>query len=456
MRQFTVKQICEKIWDLENKYDLLNWEIQEVKPWHLLRMTIYYQITQRVGIFHESSDESKPSRINKLKIYFQIIVYSVLKNPLWGSYRKNILIFEHSRKVFVKGKYIDIYSQYLIDGLKPDEYEIIEEPFLHKHLSKNKHNRKYMEYFQAYTFIQRKLAKIKFSDTETSFISQIESEINRFFDIRLDLKDMIYQGILDFKFRYQFFSKLIKKRKPKQIYVVVAYFKMPLIAAAKANNVPVIEIQHGTMSRYHLGYSFPNQSELDYFPDIFYAFGDYWPEAVKFPVSKDKIINYGFPYLTNRIGEFNDIGKKEKQIIFISQAVIGKDLSKIAYELAVKSKDYHIIFKLHPEEYERWKNEYHELVLASKLQNFEVADNNQKNLYSYFAESEFQIGVFSTAIYEGLAFNCKTILYNLPGIEYMQYLQEKGIVAIVNNLQELGGALISFKPASFNREYFFK
>ena len=41
------------------------------------------------------------------------------------------------------------------------------------------------------------------------------------------------------------------------------------------------------------------------------------------------------------------------------------------------------------------------------------------DLYEYLAKSEYQAGVFSTALYEGVEFNCKTILLKLPGIEYM-------------------------------------
>ena len=36
--------------------------------------------------------------------------------------------------------------------------------------------------------------------------------------------------------------------------------------------------------------------------------------------------------------------------------------------------------------------------------------------------SKIQIGVFSTAIYEGLGLSCNTFLYNLNGVEYMQAL----------------------------------
>ena len=39
---FTVKEICQKIWNLEEKYELNHKEIQDCYPWQLIRMYLYY------------------------------------------------------------------------------------------------------------------------------------------------------------------------------------------------------------------------------------------------------------------------------------------------------------------------------------------------------------------------------------------------------------------------------
>ena len=41
------------------------------------------------------------------------------------------------------------------------------------------------------------------------------------------------------------------------------------------------------------------------------------------------------------------------------------------------------------------------------------------DLYEFLSRVEYQVGVFSTTLYEGVEFNCKTILLYLPGIKYM-------------------------------------
>ena len=46
-----VKDLCEYIWYLEDKYDLFNLEINGVHPWAAFRMDLYYEIGKRHGIF---------------------------------------------------------------------------------------------------------------------------------------------------------------------------------------------------------------------------------------------------------------------------------------------------------------------------------------------------------------------------------------------------------------------
>jgi hypothetical protein len=454
MNEASVKLICESIWDLEKRYDLLHQEIQGVKLWQLLRMPIYYEITKKLGVFsepHMNQIKSKP----KAQRFVERLLTSVINNPLRGSYHKEYLIFDHKRKVQVDGNYADIYTKYLLDEIDIDEVEVYEDRYLGQHFMKAK-NRKYLDYVNFSVSIMKRFSSVHFTKQELIWIQELDRELRNKFQINLNLKLLFTTSILEFKLQFKIYDRLIKKRQPQKIFVVVSYSKGAIIAAAKANKVPVIEIQHGTISSYHLGYSFPNnEKELDYFPDIFYTFGEYWPEVVKLPIKKENVFIYGFPYLTNRMKKFVSYQKKKNQVLFISQGVNGNQLSNIAYLFAKGKKDLRIIFKLHPSEYPRWRKEYPELVAAEALENFEVVDHNKTDLYQYFAESEYQVGVFSTAIFEGLTFNCKTILYYLPGIEYMQYLQEKGIIMIVNNLQELIESLASFQPTLFNRGYFF-
>ena len=119
-------------------------------------------------------------------------------------------------------------------------------------------------------------------------------------------------------------------------------------------------------------------------------------------------------------------------------------------------KDLKIIYKLHPGEYETWRENYPELVEASDFDNFEVIDNSEIPLYRLLAESNYQVGAFSTAIYEGLMFNCKTFILDVPGVEYLDDLIDEGYVFKIKDVDDLNSNLEEFNPTYYDKDFFFK
>ena len=89
-------------------------------------------------------------------------------------------------------------------------------------------------------------------------------------------------------------------------------------------------------------------------------------------------------------------------------------------------------------------------------QNFKVIDNSKTPLYKLFAQSKYQVGAFSTAIYEGLMFNCKTFIVDVPGVEYLDDLVEKNYVFKISDIDDLSDNLNKFKPTEYDKNFFFK
>ena len=108
---FTVKEICQKIWDLEKKYELNHKKIQGCYPWQLIRMYLYYEITRKTNVF-DSAQQSSLSFFDKINSFLPFIKNSILSNPLSGNKHTDILIFDHPRKVMFNGEYHDIYSYF--------------------------------------------------------------------------------------------------------------------------------------------------------------------------------------------------------------------------------------------------------------------------------------------------------------------------------------------------------
>jgi len=465
MKQKSVKEVCDIIFSLEEKYKLNHMEIQGVYAWQLIRVYVYYEISRRIGVFG-SAQQGKVTLKDKVLSFLPFIKNSLFSNPLSENYHKDILIFDHPRKVIHNEEYKDIYSYFLIDDLKDTEnsYEVIESPYLNEHHTKKENYIKYSDRILLGSYIYKKRNDLKLKSSEIEKIANIQRELVSNFNIEIDLLNIITNHILDFKYQYKKYDKLFKKRTPKYVFVVVAYENQAMIAAAKNNGIEVIELQHGTISNYHLGYNYPNPNDkdLEYFPDKILSFGEYWKTIANYPIDYENIISLGFPYLDENIESYIGSGKNKNQILFISQGVIGKYLSDFAYSLAKQlenSKEkgkYEIIYKLHPGEYSNWENTYKNLKKVNELPNFTVIDNSKISLYKLFSKSEYQVGVFSTAIYEGLLFNCKTFLVDLPGVEYMDSLIDKNYVKKVNDIDEFIDSINKFEINEYDRSFFFK
>lgn len=454
----SVKDICDVFFDIEEKYNLNYQEIQGCFAWQLIRMYLYYDITRRTGTFGAPQQKSL-SVFDKIKSFTPFLKNSILSNPFSGSQQKDILIFDHPRKVMFEGEFQDIYSYFLVDLVNNKfSFEVLEAPYLNKHFTKKQDYIKYTDRIELGSYIYKKRNKIEFTPDEQKLISNVRKELETNFDLEINLEWILTIHILNFQYDYKKYTELFKKRNPKLIFVVVAYENQAIVAAAKDLGITVIELQHGTITDYHLGYSYPPKTrlkgELAYFPDKILTFGNYWINEETSPISMENIIPIGFSYFEVQSKDFINIKPNANQILFISQGVIGKYLSKIAYEFASIMKDFNVIYKLHPGEYETWRENYPELV--NNLDNFKVIDNSEIPLYQLFAESNFQVGAFSTAIYEGLMFNCKTFILDVPGVEYLSDLINKGYVCKVNNVEELCSNLKSFNPKNYDKDFFFK
>ena len=492
---FTVKEICQKIWDLEYKYELNHKEIQDCYPWQLIRMYLYYEITRKTNVF-ESAQQSSLSLFDKINSFLPFLKNSILSNPLSGNENVDVLIFDHPRKVIFEEEYQDIYSYFLKETLNQygKSFETIESPYLNQHFRNKKNikenNVKFNDRILLGSFIHktRNRGKSPFTEEERQLINSVQEEIETAFKIEIDLFRILEDHILNFQYDYKKYIELLQRKNPKVVFLVVAYENKALVAACKKMNIEIIELQHGTISPYHLGYSYPENTrkldgeikEIEYFPDKILSFGDYWKNACPFPIDSENIISMGFPYFEENSKTYMKIAEdknseeennqktEDKQILFISQGVIGKYLSELAYETALNinentnnnnAQKYNFIYKLHPGEYGTWKENYDYLTKAvNEFNNFTVIDKSEPPLYELFAKSHYQIGAFSTAIYEGLAFNCKTFIIDVPGVEYLDDLIDRDIVKKVKSSEELINYINNenISIQEYDKDYFFK
>ena len=79
----TVKDLCEFIWHLEDKYNLLEYEVDNVKVWQYLRMEVYYLMAKELGIL-EQRNKSQQSISVLMKNSLSLLRNLFVANPSRG------------------------------------------------------------------------------------------------------------------------------------------------------------------------------------------------------------------------------------------------------------------------------------------------------------------------------------------------------------------------------------
>lgn len=263
--------------------------------------------------------------------------------------------------------------------------------------------------------------------------------------IKNDLLD-IYLYVLLMEKKY---IKIIKKISPK---IILGFYcpvvrRTLLVKISKDLKVPFVDVQHGPVGiEDPILYKFPYKGNFENVPDYIFTFGKILFNTKNFPYLHldAHIFPIGYPFLQNYILKHKNVTNYEniKYILIISQPVLGDILSEFAATLAAllqNYSEYRTIYKLHPYETGR----IYEIV--SNKNNIEIIDSS-KEIYYYQNFSYVQIGGFSTALCEGIAFNLPTfLLSNCYGERNMRTFfnsEDKGIY-FVNNAQQAFKILMS-------------
>ena len=435
-------EVFQKIVDIEDKLRLFEATIDGVRFWEYVRAPLIqsiheYTLRQR-GHFGKG-----PTLFKRMK-YLIFSFAKIWKNPIF-SRRKDIVFISSPRRVLKKdGYWWDIYTDFLMENLNLS-YTAIEHNINFEHRNPPKtRNLWYFDFQNSLIYLAEKLGlfQVSLNNDDKILLYKIRKQITQSIGLDIDVQKIAERHLGYRKIRIPYFRFVLKRIRPKVIVLLTSYGKEDLIEPAKSLHIPVIELQHGVINRYHPGYSFPKKKhQKTTFPDLLFTFGDYWSESVEYPIDDKDVVSVGYPYLDEERIMYSKL-KKKKQILVISQWTIGEDISKFTAELSkVKDLGYDIIYKLHPSEYTDWQTKYPWLVGTG----VKVIHDSKKSLYKLFAESEIQIGVYSTAVFEGLAFGLQTYIPDLYGAETTEGLVKEGVAVKVASAEELVNHLRSKK-----------
>lgn len=438
----SVKDVCEVIFSLEAEHGLLDLEIDGVKLWQAMRMSICYRMTRACGVLDDPQPAPR-SLWTRLRERSSNLKSALLHDPRRRSGPFDALVFDHPRSVRVDGAPVDIYTQPLLRelSLRGERALVIEPPHRGVHIRKPGPDRAHLDSVLLRDQVARRLGRYRCSGEGLRAIEWLATRVEDALPVALDLRPLLVDGLRRFHSDHEAYSELLDELQPKRIYVVVAYDGFgSLVKAARHRGVEVIELQHGVFSRYHLGYSFPDRREpLEYFPDRFFSWGRYWSELIDLPIPREDVVEKGFPHFHHMAHAHRTTSRQKNRVLVLSQGALGRALADRIHQHIDDLEGFEITYKLHPSEYTAWKR-VPSLVEMARNGDVRVIDHNA-NLYQLFAESEYQIGAFSTAVYEGIGMGCRTVLLDLPGVEYMDRLLESGLAVLHQPRSDLGECL---------------
>jgi len=214
------------------------------------------------------------------------------------------------------------------------------------------------------------------------------------------------------------------------VYIDTGYTNPCIIYAAKKCGMKVIEIQHCTITRYHLGYSDPNaQIVADLLPDEILCYGQFWIDETTFsPHIMTKVT--GLDYMSEQLSQTHD--KEKGLVLFASQGPVSQGLFDCAKDFAKLRPDLNIVYSLHPSE---MMDHYESDDLPKNLQL--SSKDMGVSTYDWMVKAEYQVSVSSTTLIEGLCMGCKIAVVKLPSHEYMHGVIDKGHAIMVETAEEL-------------------
>lgn len=236
-----------------------------------------------------------------------------------------------------------------------------------------------------------------------------------------------------------------------------------LTEAAHECRVPVVELQHGTIYPEHVSYNLGERDEA-FSPDYLLSWGAHWNGQVRgYPVKR--IVSAGYPYLDGFRARCRRIPRRDGmplRVLFVSQGMIGPELSRIAASLrkAIGPERVEIAYKLHPNETKSWRTLYPDLAASG----IRVIGNDEMNIYQCLQRADVTVGTNSTAMIEGFAWGVKAlVMRNLPAGFTMEAYCRSGAAEfiedgahLVRRIGELADDLDGAVGFEFDSDDYFK
>jgi len=173
---------------------------------------------------------------------------------------------------------------------------------------------------------------------------------------------------------------------------------------------------------------------VPYSPDELWLYGPHWGESTEFPAGTGLRV-IGAPFVTGALSQApgQETVRDPHRITVLTQGVNGAMLCDFAADLARRLPDYEVVLRLHPNESDA---DYRARLAAAEAPANLTLSHRDPVLFELLAGTTWQIGVFSTALFDGMMLGARTLVLDAPGAEYMHPVIETGDALSVASAEE--------------------
>ena len=437
------RDVAPAFLELEERLGLWDLHAYGRAYWHQIRYAVAGLLKQALGVAEERQrtfrDRSLRSWLTALPpSYFP----AAARRANWFALdQADILVINHPRHVRSGADWVCPYTAPLLSGLEHRHW-VLEDVHQGVHAHPQSAPRvRYLEWpvllAQVWFLLRHGIAGGRLNRSERADVGDWLAEMQRTFGAAPSLEAALRRtraGVREMVALESLYSRLLDRVRPKLVIVVVGYSYrcLPLVAIARERGIPVAELQHGNMGATHVAYNFAAGRRPPAFPDWLLTFGDWWRDITPgLPLPREQCPAIGFAWLDQHRARTQPT-RASKTALFISQPSIGAELGRWAIDVARQLPDWTIRYKLHPGETLGWRERYPWLADAP----FEVVDT-PSNIYDEFTRADLVVGVYSTAVFEALAFGLPLLIADVPGADTVQPLIDEGGATLCRDAAEL-------------------
>ncbi len=269
--------------------------------------------------------------------------------------------------------------------------------------------------------------------------------------------------LFTYYWRKRGYEYLLQRIRPRRLLLINAYGNHALVAAAREQDVEVVELQHGVLDRHHAGYAWTTSAVCHKpkmpIPQCLWLYGDYWRNELRQspfwdegelrPVGSLRVDSYRCRRIVH--------GKPSPFKLLVTTQGVEDGLIDFLAEFMRIAKDrrmdFSLVLKLHPREKDA--SPY-----RSRLRGQEVTIFENQQLPSTFEllnEASLHASVFSTCHYEALGLGVPTVILQLPWHEIALPLHHAGFAFLAKSpeaLTDLVATHLGPVPTEVGRHFF--